>query len=224
MNNIPSVKKIPVKSDASDKSRMVIEIREFDKKRYKIILEDHESFLLYKSEIRNYGIRENEYIPEDKYRLIMNELLPERAKKRVLHLLQRQFYTEKKLRDKLKEGFYPENIIEEVILYVKKYGYINDYEYTLQYISYHIEKEPRKKIESKLLQRGISKELISAIMEGLCNNDKKAEERELQQALRLLSKREYDPAMADYKEKRKQYEFLLRKGFSSSVINKAMMN
>ena len=38
----------------------------------------------------------------------------------------------------------------------------------------------------------------------------------------LMAKRRYDPDTADWKERRRMYAFLLRKGFSAEAVNRAM--
>ena len=51
-----------------------------------------------------YGIEVNEVLSEEAYLEIMLELLPARAKKKALHLLERMDRTEQQLRTKLTEG------------------------------------------------------------------------------------------------------------------------
>ena len=202
--------------------KLVRQIQEYDKKRYKIILEDRTALLLYKKEVKEYKICEGQVIPQDMYYLLMKEVLPQRAKKRSLYLLQKQPYTENKLREKLQNVFYPEDVIEEAVSYVKEFGYINDLQYAEQYILFHIEKEPRRRIEYKLLQKGVDQELIRKAFQSEVVQEHNWEEVEVYKAIALLKKRGYNEELSDLKEKKKQYEYLLRKGFSSSVIKKAM--
>ena len=44
------------------------------------------------------------------------------------------FYTERQLRDKLRQGEYPQDVIEEAVAYVKSYGYVDDRKYYLRYL------------------------------------------------------------------------------------------
>ena len=126
-----------------------------------------------------------------------------------------------KLREKLKEGLYPQNIIEEAIVYVKSFRYIDDYDYAYQYIFYHKEAETKRKIEEKLLQKGISKDVLQKVLEdSYCEEE--YEELELKQAHRLLQKKHYDSESMDWKEKQKIYSYLIRKGISTSIAKKSM--
>ena len=81
----------------------VTRIEELSRSRCKIYLEDSFAFVLYKGELRLFGVREQEELSEESYREIMQEVLPKRATLRCMNLLQSRAYTESKLRSKLKE-------------------------------------------------------------------------------------------------------------------------
>ena len=82
---------------------LVIELEELDKKRIRVLLEDGESFVLYRGEVKNYSIREGEDLPPAQYGEIRSEVLTKRAKKRAMHLLEKMDRTEAQLRAKLKQ-------------------------------------------------------------------------------------------------------------------------
>lgn len=200
---------------------MITKIEELDKKRYKIYIDQEFAFVLYKGEITQYKIKVNDPMDDKIYRAIKEELLPKRAKKRSLNLLQKRPYTERKLREKLAEGHYTEDIIDEAIAYVKSFHYVDDYEYACRYIFYHKESETRRKMEEKLMIKGIEKDtLAKAFADSYSDNE--AIEMELEHAKKLLYKKKFDAENADWKEKQKVYAFLFRKGISSSIIKKAM--
>lgn len=201
--------------------KVVTQIEELDKKRCKVYVDQEFAFVLYKGEIAEYKIKENHPIGDKTYHIIKKELLPKRAKKRSLNLLQKRSYTERKLREKLSEGCYTEDIIDETIDYVKSFQYIDDYEYACRYIFYHKESETRKKMEEKLMVKGIEREtLLKAFADSYSEDE--AFELEFEQAKKLLCKRNFDAENTNWEEKQKTYAFLLRKGISSSAIKKAM--
>lgn len=202
-------------------TKMITRIEELDKKRCKIYLDQEFAFVLYKGEVREYKLKTDEPIEEHAYDVIMREILPKRAKKRCLNLLQKRPYTESKLREKLREGYYTDELIDEAIEYVKSFHYIDDYDYASQYIFYHKESETRKKMEEKLRMKGISKEVLQQVF-GDTYDEVEQQETELQQAKKLLEKKRYDACLTEWKEKQRIYCFLVRKGFSFSVIKKAM--
>lgn len=204
-----------------DTIRIVTKIEELDKKRSKIYINQEFAFVLYKGEIAQYKIHIEKEIDDAAYYIIKNELLPKRAKKRCLNLLQKRPYTEYKLREKLTEGYYTSDIINEAIEYVKSFRYIDDYDYACQYIFYHKESETRRKIEEKLMQRGISQETLRQAIEDSYGVDEQ-QEIELEQAKKLLVKKKYSSDGMDWKDKQKIYAFLVRKGINTSIIKKAM--
>ena len=151
----------------------------------------------------------------------MTEVLPKRAKLRAMNLLQQRSYTEAQLTTKLREGFYPEEILQEAIEYVKSFHYIDDVQYAVDYLTYHESNKSLKKMEMDLLGKGIGKEDFAkavAIWEELGG---RCEETEMITA--LLEKKKYRDDM-EWKEKQKIAAFLLRKGFSMEAINKSMKN
>lgn len=201
---------------------IITKIEPLDGKRSKIFLEEEFAFVLYKGEIKQYKIKEGEVLPRETYEEIMQVLLPKRAKKRALYLLQKRPYTEKRLRDKLQEGWYPGESIEQAIEYAKSYHYLDDYAYALDYIFYRKETLSRKIMEEKLRQKGISSQILQQVMEEAYSSREEEEELQLQQALKLLKKRSYGGEKEDPKEWQKQYAYLSRKGISSAVIKKVL--
>lgn len=203
-------------------TRVITRIEELDKKRSKIYINHEFAFVLYKGELRQYKLETEGVVEDDIYHEITQRVLPKRAKKRCLNLLQKRPYTEFKLREKLKEGYYSQEIIEDAIDYVKSFRYLDDYDYACQYIFYHKEVESRKKMEEKLAIKGISKEVLNKAFGDSYEDEDEQQELELKQARELLGKKKYDAEAVDWKEKQKIYAFLIRKGISVSIIKKAM--
>ena len=203
-------------------TRIITRVEEWDKKRCKIYIDQEFAFVLYKGEIAEYKLKENESVEEKIYHIIKTEVLPKRAKKRCLNLLQKRPYTEYKLREKLAEGCYPEEIVEEAISYVKSFHYIDDYEYACRYIFYHKESEARRKMGEKLRIKGIDSDILQRAFENSYLNEEEMVAAEYEQAKKLLQKKKYEAEHADWKEKQKIYAYLIRKGIRASVVKKTM--
>ena len=201
---------------------IVTKVEDLDKKRSKIYINQEFAFVLYRGEIVQYKLKVEERIEDNIYQLIRKNILPKRAKKRCLNLLQKKSYTEYKLREKLVEGYYTEDIVDEAIAYVKSFHYIDDYEYACQYIFYHKESESRRKMEEKLMLKGIDRDTLQKAFNDSYTEDEQFQI-ELEQAKKLLQKKKYEPDNADWKERQKIYSFLVRKGISSAAIKKAMI-
>ena len=91
---------------------VVTKIEELDKKRVKVYIDDEFAFVVYKGELRLYGLKEKEEVDAKVYNDLMSEVLPKRAKLRCMNLLKSKSYTERQLRDKLKQGEYTQELIE----------------------------------------------------------------------------------------------------------------
>lgn len=175
------------------------------------------AFVLYAGEVRRYGIRQDEYICDEVYHEIVEEVLVKRAKLRAMNILQRSDQSEKMLRDKLAAGMYPQEVIDNTIEYVKKYGYIDDSRYAYNYVNAKSRVKSRKVIMAELKNRGISEEMISQLY---CDRSPDEEDLLIQ---KLLQKKKYNRESASYEEKMKIKAYLMRKGFSMDRIS-AMMD
>lgn len=191
----------------------VVQIEELDKKRVRIQLEDGCSFPLYKGESRKYGLQEGVELTREQFQEICQETLIKRARKRTMHLLEKMDRTEEQLRTKLKQGFYPEDIIEDAIDYVKGYHYVDDLRYAQNYVRCHRDNKSRRMIQMQLQGKGVPREYIWQALE-----EEYEEESERGQILALVRKKEYSSQCADVREKQKMYRFLMRRGFSSNDI------
>ncbi len=200
--------------------RYCTDITELDKKRCKVYLDGEFAFVLYKGELKEYGINVGAEISEATYEEITTVILSKRCKLRAMNLLQKKDYTTKQLRDKLEEGLYSNELIDEAILFVKSYKYLDDDRYARDYISYHMSTRSKNRIMQDLVTKGISKDMLVPIMEELYSEE--SGDVELKQVKALLDKKHYDPDMTDFKEKQKIMAFLMRRGFQMSTIKKAM--
>lgn len=196
-------------------------IEEINNKKIRVFIDNEFAFVLYKGELRLYGIREGEEIGEEEYLEITGKILPKRAKLRSMNLLKSRAYTEKQLRDKLVQGEYGENIIEEAIAYVRYYGYIDDRKYAEDFISCHMADRSRKKIEMDLYRRGIDRKIIEEIMEQMEEEGEGPDE--FSAAQKLLKKKNFDSNTAGNKEKQKMSAFLYRKGFNMDIIRRVLL-
>ncbi len=183
----------------------VEEISEYKKGRYRVLLEDGTSWILYKGEVRAYRLEPGVEVPEALAEEIRTEVIGKRAKKRAMHLLEQMDRTEYGLREKLRQGEYREEAIEDAVAYVKSYHYLDDERYARNYILSYQNTRSRQRIQQDLLRKGIDKRLIE----------------QLQMIRQLLQKKHYDTG-TDMKEKRRIYAFLLRRGFKSGDILQVM--
>ena len=188
--------------------------------RSKIYIDNEFAFVLYKGELRNYKITEGKDIDNRIVEEIENSVLPKRAKLRGMSLLKNRPYTARQMYDKLKQGFYPERVIKIAIDYFESYGYIDDYQYALDYIEYHSDGRSRKRLEQDLTNKGIDRSVIQSALIGWHDSGGVIDEEA--QIKDLLRKKSYDPNNCDGKEKQKLMAFLFRKGFDIGIIKKVL--
>ena len=195
----------------------VTKIEPLSKTRYKVYLDGQFAFTLYKGELSRYHIAEESVIEDDIYdslRLIVIK----RAKLRAMHLLTDMDRTESQLRTKLKQGLYPDDIIEQAMAYVKSFGYVEDENYARRFVHSRKDRKSKKELYAALLQKGVPAEIVEQVFEEADYGEKDS-----RQAIEaLMRKRSYNPETADVKEKQKMMGYLMRKGFSYQDVRNVL--
>lgn len=198
----------------------IIQITELDQKRVRLLFDTSvaentkiDSIVLYKKELKLLDLYEGGEFTALKYQQIRNEILLKRARKRGMHLLEKMDRTEEELRKKLRQGYYTEDIIDEVTEYLKNYHYIDDLRYAGNFIRYQSDKKSLLQMKAELLRKGVSKDIIEEALEAEYRTDSTYKLIE-----RWLQKKHYCRETADNGEKQKIYRFLLRKGFYQEDI------
>ena len=192
----------------------ILEIIPINTKKSKVLLSEGLVFALYQSEIRRLGLKPGEELTEEDYFVRIYPLLKKRAFARALYILQRSFRTEGELQRKLKQGYYPEEIIRETLELIQNYGYIDDRRYAENYIAQKSKKYSRLQIQYKLLEKGVDRGLIQELLE-----ETPAEEGPL--IRKLLEKKHFSPDM-NREEKQKVMASLFRRGFGYEAVRQAM--
>lgn len=200
---------------------IVTQISEVSGSRRRIDLDGQFAFVLYKGELSQYHIKEGRELTPQDYREIMTELLPRRAKLRCMNLLKARDYTKKQLKDKLTQGGYPQECIDEAIAYAESYHYIDDLRYAKDYIEYHLAGRSKMRIETDLMRKGIDGGMIKQAFAQL--DESGIEQDEAAMVSELLRKKKYCTETATREEQQKMYGFLYRRGFPPEVIAKALL-
>lgn len=210
------------RAEAAEENEMIVtQLADMGKGRYKVYIDERPVFALYRGELNRLGIREGEAVTEETLCEIRKEILPLRAKKRAMNLLQKREYTAAGLREKLRDGDYPEACIEEALAYVESYGYVDDLRYARDFIVYNLDRKSRMRIEQDLMRKGIAKDTIRNLFEELEGEGTTQDEAAMIQS--LLKKKKYNATTADRQEKQRMYAFLYRKGFHAGAISKALL-
>lgn len=133
-----------------------------------------------------------------------------------LALLEFRDRTERELRQKLKEREYSAEEINETVLFLKKYRYLDDEAYADRYIRSCAARKSRRQIRADLERKGVSREIIDLqLQEKTVDEDS--------QIRKLLQKKGYVPGKRlEPAEYRRIMGALGRRGFSGEAIRKAM--
>lgn len=138
----------------------------------------------------------------------------EAAKKRSFRILERMPRTVKQMREKLqKDQKYSNEIIELVIEYLKEYHYLDDMQFSIDYINSRKNNKGLKVLLYELKNKGVSEAALEEVKEEFSDIETDAVIR------RLISKKGIDPNTEDRKQREKLYRFLLSRGFSYSDIS-----
>lgn len=197
-------------------THQITELEKLTSGRYRVTLEDGTQFPLYGKELVQYGIEMDAMLSPDAYREIMLELLPLRAKKKALHLLERMDRTEQQLRTKLTEGGYPSGIVEQTLEYVRSFHYIDDVRYARTYMEYRKESRSRRQLEQELYRKGVSRSDVEEAFTQLEAPDEEAQIRS------WLAKKHYDARSADRPERERMIRFLLRRGYGMAAVQRVL--
>ena len=194
----------------------IVSITELNHKKSKITLQDGTVFALYKGEIRRLHLSEGMELVQEQVEEIYHEILRKRIKERALYLLKAADKTEYEIRTKLRQAFYPEELIDYAVDFLKQYRYIDDQRYAQNYINLYAERRSRRNISQKLMQKGISRELVNEILDERENELGESCEKELIYV--LLRKRKYNFRETDKKAENRMIGYLLRRGFGMDDV------
>lgn len=199
---------------------IITKIEQFAKGRYRVFIDEEFAFVLYSGELRTYGVEEGEELSEHNYEIIVSEVLVKRARLRAMNLLMKHSYTIRQLRNKLSDGGYPDNIIQNAIDYVCSFGYVDDTQYAYDYFLSHNLDKSVTRIKQDLINKGVDKDIIDqAYLKIMDSTDAVDEATQIEH---LLEKRRFDKNNATFEEKQKTCAYLLRKGYSMTSIKNAI--
>lgn len=142
-----------------------------------------------------------------------------KCKNYALKFIEKSYKTESEIVKKLLEKGYNRTAIDKVILFLKKYKFVDDELYADVFIKQSILRFGKKKIKYKLLKKGIKEDIIDKKLDGI------SEECEMKSALKLAQKK-FDLLVKSKNSKMNIYQklgnFLLSNGYDFDVINKVL--
>jgi len=182
---------------------------------------DEKLIIAYEIFLQN-GLKKNDEVSESRFSFLIEQNQIYFLKQRAFHLLGRRHHSSYELKLKLRQKGYKTEYIEQVVEELNTKGLLNDYEFASSFCEENIRTKfwGKKKVESELYKRGITREIIYRVIE-----EKFTSGNELDNALELGRKklkiirtRKIDSD----KVRTKLYSFLLSKGYDYDVCKKAV--
>lgn len=196
----------------------VTSINKLDKKKSLILLDEEIKISLYNSELHKYGIREQTELSDKTAREIFGVLLPGRARERVFYMLKDSDKSEQDIRRKLLTAYYPGDIVETVISFMKDMKYIDDRRYADNYIRSNRRQKSMNRIKQELFFHGVEKSIICDAVNSFEEEWDLLPEEQRNIIYKEFIRRKYDFQNEDEKLKNKLIQSLMRKGFSYDEI------
>ena len=107
---------------------------------------------------------------------------------------------------------------DEALEYVRSFGYVDDLRYAMNYARCSVGVRSRRETERKLLEKGVSSDLISqALLEEYSGDD---DEDEL--IRHLIHKKCRDLSALDFKGRQKLLAYMYNKGFRTDRVNRIL--
>ena len=200
---------------------LVTDIKESTKKKGKfdVYVEGKLAFSLIAADIEYFKIKKGENLPDNKYNFIMENIVYIKAQDLALSYISGKMRTEKEVCGKLRLNGFDEDIVKKVLDFLKKYDYVNDYNYCLAFIRQSLKLNPMGyfAIRQKLKIAGVEDYNIEKAW-----NESNVDQ--LKYAELITDKKLKGKKIADEKEMRKLQDFLLRKGYSYDIIKDIIKN
>ncbi len=197
-----------------------IEPQRKDENRSSIFIDGDFAFGASNVDVLFYKLKENMELSEEKYNQILEDLVYVKARDAGFKILGFKSRTEKELYDKLIEKEYSHEVATKIVEEMKKYKYVDDETYAQNFLKENIEYKGVgvNKIKFLLSQKGVSRQIIDGLFE-----EDNFEEEQLEKVIALIEQktRRIDIKNITDKEKKKIYDFLLRRGYSYGIINTA---
>lgn len=186
--------------------------------RVNIYLDNKFAFGTFKEITYKYNLKEGMDIDQTFIEDILKTEEQKKANNYALNLLKYRWRTKKEIRDKLILKEYDENIVEETILYLKKYDFINDKRFAETYAREKVENKKlgNYRIKHELYNKGVSQEIIDEVLENYSYDEY---ERALELGKKKIKSYKNDDKQAIY---RKLGGYLQRRGYSYDCVSRVL--
>jgi regulatory protein len=196
---------------------IITKLEKADKSKVRIYLDEEFAFILTEKELEKLSLEEGQSILPSQYEKMIEVLIYPKAIDKALNILKFMDRCEQELRSKLSREEYRDDIIDQVIEYVKHYGYLNDERFATAFVKSRKNRKSKLMIKNELQQKGISKDIIRMVIDAEYESED-TEDAETIAIRKAISKKTREPQNLSAEEKQKLIASLYRKGFDISKI------
>ena len=184
-----------------------------NKSRVNIFVDDSFFCGLNKETAILFGLKENQDVDEEKLKSAIFESEVKSAFEKALDYLGRRMYSKHELFDRLIKKGYEKDVIEKAIEKLEEYRYVDDKLFAKQFAGSN-SKVSKRILQGKLIQKGISSDIIPEIIE------ERTPEMEYELCLEQARKYLRSKTVNDINSIQKMQASLARKGFDFDIIKK----
>jgi len=184
---------------------------------YMIHLDNGTSFMVHEDTLVKHRLLKDAQLTPLEVEHIVLEDQGQRAYRDALLHIGRRPRSQWEVREKLLQLGYDSNLVQSVVEKLVDQRYVDDQQFARMWVEERIvrQKKGRNVIMHELRQKGVAKEWIVAALEHVEDGA------EMESAYNLLCKRWPHMRGTDQEKKRKLGQYLLRRGFTSSVIRES---
>ncbi|MHC6180805.1 recombination regulator RecX [Clostridium sp. JNZ X4-2] len=198
-----------------------IEIQKKSKERTNIYIDNEFAFSCNLELVYKFNIVKGKVVDVEYLKSIINENNYMKCKNSALKILEKNYKTEKQMKDKLVEKQYDEDVIEKVMDFLRKYKFIDDNKFVELYIKEKINSQGKNKIKYSLIKKGINESFLD---EKLNLIDSSFEEK----AALNIAEKKYSVIVKSEDNAKKIYkrlgDYLIRRGYDFGIVKSVLGN
>lgn len=196
-----------------------IECAKKNKDRANIYIDGEYAFSVNLEIVYKEGLKVKDSVDYDKLKKVIEEDNYIKCKNSAIRIIEKSYKSEKEIRDKLLKKEFDNKTVNRTLNFLKEYNLIDDKKLAYMYVKDRLRNQGEKKIKYGLLQKGISEEVISIVLDSVNNDD--LEDTAYNLALKkyeILIKRENDK----YKLYQKLTRYLIGRGYGYDLVSRVV--
>jgi len=161
-------------------------------------------------------LKKGTIVDENELKELLHDEEFSNAKKYVYNILARRMYSSSEIQKKLKEQGYTDEIINDVISMMERYGYVDDKTFAEEWVQSRTQNKPKGKIviRRELKGKGIEEDTIDEVLDQVIDESKQTDLL-LDMARRKARSYKNDDLIS---AKRKLQGYLIRRGFDFETV------